>query len=161
MRLHHPIRFKREDVEPILQKFMTLNAEVWPCGSWRRNSPDVGDLDLVIVGPVDGSALFHQTEARELFERKRTHLMYKVGKHRFEVEITSTDEDHLGGALLHCTGDAKWNQYLRIKALLRGWRLSERGLYEGDHCIAAKTEKEILEALDEPWREPEHRCNID
>jgi DNA polymerase (family 10) len=157
MRLHHSVRFVRQDVESILERFMSAGVDVFPCGSWRRKSETVGDLDLVIVGDVDVASLYHSTQAIDLFEGRRTHLFYDLNGRRFEVEITSTDQDHLGGALLHCTGSARWNHYLRTKASLKGWRLSERGLYEGDRCLAAATEGEILEKLEEEWKNPELR----
>jgi len=157
MRTHHPIRFARKDAESILERFMAEDLEVFPCGSWRRRLETVGDLDIVVLGEIDATTLYHRTGAIDLVEMKRVHLFYEVNKRRFEVEITTTTPEKLGAALLHCTGSAKWNHNLRQKAIQKGWRLSENGLYNGDTLIHAETEGGILEALEVPWTHPELR----
>jgi len=157
MRSHHPVRFARGDVESILERLMAEDVEMFPCGSWRRRLPTLGDLDIVVLGEIDVDSLYHRTGAIDLIEKNRVHLFYEINKKRFEVEIARATRETLGAALIRWTGSAKWNHNLREKAIQKGWRLTENGLYDNGRLIHAETEGGILEALEVPWTHPELR----
>jgi DNA polymerase (family 10) len=156
-RPHHATRFSREQAGSVLERFMGSDLDMWPCGSYRRGLPTVGDLDIVVVGNPDAAELYHRTGAVEIIEKKRIHLFYNVEGRRFEVELARTSEDRLGAALLRWTGSAGWNRNLRELAISKGWRLTEDGLFDHGTLIHAETEQGILEALGVEWVEPAGR----
>ena len=50
------------------------------------------------------------------------------------------------------------NIKLRKKAVAKGWKLSQHGLFEGDVNLAAnKSEEEIFELLETDYKEPSKR----
>ena len=56
------------------------------------------------------------------------------------------------------TGSAWTNIRLRKKAVKRGWKLSQHGLFEGEVNLAAnKTEEEIFGLLEATYVEPTKR----
>ena len=62
-----------------------------------------------------------------------------------------------GAALLYFTGSKAYNIELRKRAIARGLKLNEYGLFKGTRRIAGATEESIYEALDLPWTAPERR----
>lgn len=157
MRVHHSLRFDREDVQDLLFRFADGVADIYPCGSYRRELPTLGDLDLVVVGEVDADKLYHSTQAVDLYVGKRIHLVHVIRGLRFQTEIALAKRENLGAHLLRWTGSKEWLAGLRSLATQRGWRLTEEGLFERDRLIHAETERGILDALDVGWVEPERR----
>jgi DNA polymerase (family 10) len=66
-----------------------------------------------------------------------------------------------GAAMQYFTGSKSHNIVLRDRAIQRGLKLNEYGLFrvEGDERIAGDTEEGIYEALGLPWVDPELREN--
>ena len=62
-----------------------------------------------------------------------------------------------GAALLYFTGSKGYNIELRKRAIARGLKLNEYGLFKGERRIAGATEESIYAALDLPWVAPERR----
>jgi hypothetical protein len=62
-----------------------------------------------------------------------------------------------GSALMYFTGSKEHNITLRRRAIDRGLKLSEYGLFKGEKIIASKTEEEIYKQLDLPYIEPVKR----
>ena len=76
------------------------------------------------------------------------------------VDLRVVPPSSYGAALLYFTGSKDHNIELRQRAIERGWKLNEYGLYEEDDTqIAGRTETEIYEKLDLPYIEPELREN--
>lgn len=122
------------------------------CGSIRRRRPEVGDIDVVVIGNldrlrnpglpwryVDGGA-------------KKCTLDY----HGRQVNVLCSDIAGLGAAVLYFTGNATFNLIMRRKAKAKGWKLNEYGLWDGDKRIASD-ESEIMKMLGLEWHEPEDR----
>jgi len=120
-----------------------------PCGSLRRFSETVGDVDIVV-----GSSkpeIVHQTvlEFPEVVDivgsgGTKTSFLTREG---LQVDVRTVTPDQLGSALLYFTGSKAHNIQLRQKSIDEGWLLSEYGLFDGDEVVASKTEADIYEAL--------------
>ena len=77
--------------------------------------------------------------------------------------------DEIGAALIYFTGNDIFNRSIRLLARKRGMRLNQRGLFKDviggknkerltqGTLVEGKDERKIFEALDVPWRPPEHR----
>ncbi|MGH8914580.1 MAG: DNA polymerase/3'-5' exonuclease PolX [Acidimicrobiia bacterium] len=120
-----------------------------PCGSIRRFSDTVGDIDIV-VATSDPSAVSEFVvglpEAGEVIGSGTTKTSF-LTREGMQVDVRTVEPDQLGSALLYFTGSKAHNIALRQRALDRGWLLSEYGLFEEKKVVASKTEEGIYRAL--------------
>ncbi|MCI0542845.1 MAG: DNA polymerase/3'-5' exonuclease PolX [Actinobacteria bacterium] len=120
-----------------------------PCGSLRRFSETVGDLDIVVAttDPAQVSAeVLGWAEVAEVIGAGATKTSF-LTREGLQVDIRTVRPDQLGSALLYFTGSKTHNIALRQRALDRDWLLSEYGLFEGETVVASQAEEEIYEAL--------------
>ncbi|CUS20980.1 LAQU0S02e02784g1_1 [Lachancea quebecensis] len=80
------------------------------------------------------------------------------------VDILLSRWTQLGGAMIYFTGNDDFNKSLRLKAIERGWKLSNNGLYQvakipgsEDNLLESFSERRILQLLGVPWIPPEQR----
>jgi DNA polymerase (family 10) len=120
-----------------------------PCGSIRRFSDTVGDIDIV-VATTDPTAVSEFVlglpEVSEVIGSGGTKTSF-LTREGMQVDVRTVEPDQLGSALLYFTGSKAHNIALRQRALDRGWLLSEYGLFEGETVIASKSEADIYQAL--------------
>ena len=121
-----------------------------PCGSIRRFSDTVGDIDIV-VATTDPDAVSKLVvglpESAELIGSGSTKTSF-LTREGLQVDVRTVNPDQLGSALLYFTGSKAHNIALRQRALDRGLLLSEYGLFEGENVVASKTEEDIYQALE-------------
>jgi DNA polymerase (family 10) len=128
------------------------------CGSLRRFSETVGDIDIVVVASNPG-AVMDAVVALGVVDRvlgrgeTKTSIVTQRG---IQVDVRVVAAHQLGAALLYFTGSKSHNVKLRQRALTRGWTLNEYALseLEGGKVIASETEHEIYKALGLPYIEP-------
>jgi DNA polymerase/3'-5' exonuclease PolX len=82
----------------------------------------------------------------EVFVRGKAKCSGRRGA--IQVDLNFTAPDALGAALLHHTGSAAYNVFIRSRAKQRGYTLSQHGLFKGIELVAASTEEEVLAILD-------------
>jgi DNA polymerase (family 10) len=124
-------------------------VEAVPCGSIRRFSETIGDVDIVVVTKkpgLVGEAVLAYPEVTEVVGAGETKISF-LTREGLQVDIRTVRPDQLGSALLYFTGSKAHNIALRQKAIDRGLLLSEYGLFEDDRVVASETEAEIYEAL--------------
>ena len=124
-------------------------SEAVPCGSFRRFSETVGDIDIVVA--TSDPVSVHQTvlsfpEVADVVGTGETKTSF-LTREGLQVDVRTVKPDQVGSALLYFTGSKAHNIQLRQKAMDRGWLLSEYGLFEEDVVVASKTESEIYAAL--------------
>ncbi len=121
-----------------------------PCGSIRRFSESIGDID-VVVATTDpssvGETVLGFPEVAEVVGAGETKTSF-LTREGLQVDIRTVQPGQLGSALLYFTGSKAHNIALRQRAIDRGFLLSEYGLFEGDRLVAAATEEDIYAALD-------------
>ena len=121
-----------------------------PCGSVRRFSETIGDVDIV-VSTTDPqavvSAVLEFPEASEVIGAGDTKTSF-LTREGLQVDIRTVEPSQIGSALLYFTGSKAHNIQLRQRAIDRGWLLSEYGLFEDDRIIASESEAEIYRALE-------------
>lgn len=120
-----------------------------PCGSLRRFSETIGDIDIVVA--TEDSLLVHETvlgfpEVAEVVGSGETKTSF-LTREGLQVDVRTVTPDQFGSALLYFTGSKAHNIQLRQKAIDRGWLLSEYGLFEDDDVVASRTEADIYAAL--------------
>ncbi|MEE9178627.1 MAG: DNA polymerase/3'-5' exonuclease PolX [Acidimicrobiia bacterium] len=124
-------------------------VEAVPCGSIRRFSETIGDVDIVVATKkpgLVGDTVLAYPEVTEVVGAGETKISFltRVG---LQVDIRTVRPDQLGSALLYFTGSKAHNIALRQKAIDRDLLLSEYGLFEDDEVVASETEGEIYQAL--------------
>ena len=125
--------------------------DVVVCGSIRRKKPEVGDLDIVVVGSIDH--LKDQPYWRYADGGKKKCTVEYKGR---QVNIMATTFESVGAAMLYFTGSSTFNIILRRKAKKLGLKLNEYGLWK-DEDLIANTERDIMEELGVEWHEPHER----
>ena len=133
--------------------------EVTIAGSYRRGRDTVGDLDLVVCarGELDlAGALRGYGDVRELTAAGPTRCT-AVLRNGLHADVRLVGPESAGAALYYFTGSREHNVHLRQRAVERGLKLNEYGLFRGRKQVAGKTEEEILKALGLSWIPPELR----
>lgn len=131
-------------------------SDVMYCGSLRRFSDTIGDVDIVVATSAARSVTDHVARhplATEVVGHGETKIsiLTRLG---LQVDVRAVGPESLGAAILYFTGSKSHNIALRQRAIDRGWLLNEYGLLEGDDVVAALTEEDIYGALDLPWIPP-------
>jgi len=136
-------------------------AEFIPVGSLRRGRETCGDIDVLCIGG-DGDAVMSAFVAHPRVERvlgqgdTKSSVQMRGG---FQVDLRRVEPESRGAALQYFTGSKAHNIELRDRALQRGYKLNEYGLFRVDDNarVAGDTEDGIYGALDLRWVEPELR----
>jgi len=90
-------------------------------------------------------------------DTKGSILVAKPRGGEIQVDLRVVPRESFGAALQYFTGSKEHNVRLRQRAIDRGWRLNEYGLFEGDVAIAGAEEEEIYARLGLPYVPPECR----
>jgi len=133
-------------------------VEAHVCGSLRRFSETIGDVD-VVVASRDAAPVMDALVGMTVVDRVigRGEAKTSVVTHRgTQVDLRVVEPEQLGAALLYFTGSKGHNIKLRQRALARGWTLNEYALseLEGGRVVARETEADIYAALGLPWIPP-------
>lgn len=136
-------------------------VEAVPCGSIRRFSDTIGDVDIVVATTDPVPVMDHVASHRLATEvvghgDTKTSILTRSG---LQVDVRAVAPDQFGAAILYFTGSKAHNIALRQRAIDRGWLLNEYGLLDGEKTVASNTEEEIYAALDLPWIPPPLREN--
>ena len=131
-----------------------------PCGSIRRFSETIGDIDIVVAttDPVAvASFVLGLPEVDEVIGSGDTKTSF-LTREGMQVDVRAVAPAQIGSALLYFTGSKVHNIALRQRAIDREWLLSEYGLFEDGEVVASETEEDIyralgLEAIPPPLRE--------
>lgn len=129
-------------------------------GSLRRGKETVGDLDILAVSdsPEEAARAFCTLpEVEEILAQgpKKSSVKLVGG---LQADLRIVPEESFGAALQYFTGSKEHNIRLRERAVARGWKLNEYGLFdENEQMIAGKTEEEIYRALGLIYIPPELR----
>jgi DNA polymerase (family 10) len=137
-------------------------AEIHSVGSLRRGCETCGDIDVVAAGAP--ASLMDAFTAYRLVERVLAH-----GETRssvllwggFQADLRLVPRESLGAAQQYFTGSKAHNIALRDRAIGRGYKLNEYGLFrtDDDARVAGETEVGIYTALGLEFVPPELREN--
>ena len=130
-------------------------------GSLRRGRETIGDIDILVAAnapesPTKALTSLPDVEKVLLSGETKTSVRLEQG---VQVDLRIVPEAQFGAALMYFTGSKEHNVMLRERAIERGLRLNEYGLFEDDGekeppqnrgltPVAAKTEEAIYEHLD-------------
>lgn len=134
-------------------------------GSLRRRMETVKDVDLVASCPKSA----RRRVAEEFSAISFVDEVLGTGETKTSVRLNSglaadlrlVADTEFPSALMHFTGSKEHNIAMRQRAIKRGLKLNEYGLFDGDKSIKAKDETAIFKHLDLPFIPPELREDRD
>jgi DNA polymerase (family 10) len=135
-------------------------AVIEPVGSLRRGCESCGDLDILASGAPP--TLMDAFIEHRLVERVLGHGDTKSSvliQGGFQADLRLVEPESRGAAMQYFTGSKAHNIALRDRAIGRGLKLNEYGLFRtaDDARVAGATEEDIYAALDLDWIPPELR----
>jgi DNA polymerase (family 10) len=137
-------------------------AHISTVGSLRRGSDTCGDLDILAAGASSGimDAFTNYSLVERILAHGETKSSVKIHG-GFQADLRLVPAESLGAALQYFTGSKTHNVALRDRAIRRGLKLNEYGLYrvEDDTRIAGETEEGVYAGLGLAWVPPELREN--
>jgi DNA polymerase (family 10) len=138
------------------------DAEIHPVGSLRRGCETCGDIDIVAAGAP--RSLMEAFTGYRLVERVLAHGETKSSVllwGGFQADLRLVPRESLGAAQQYFTGSKAHNIALRDRAIGRGYKLNEYGLFrtDDDERVAGETEAGIYTALGLEFVPPELREN--
>ncbi|MSO29608.1 MAG: DNA polymerase/3'-5' exonuclease PolX [Acidobacteria bacterium] len=133
-----------------------------PVGSFRRGCETCGDIDILAAGAERSLMdvfIAHPKVERILGHGDTKSSVLLSGGYQADLRLVPTESR--GAAMQYFTGSKAHNIVLRDRAIQRGFKLNEYGLFRIDDetRVAGGTEEEIYEALEMAWVEPELREN--
>jgi DNA polymerase (family X) len=137
-------------------------VEFVPVGSVRRGCETCGDIDILAVG--GDAALMEIFLQHPRVERVLGHGDTKSSvrlQGGYQADLRLVPHESRGAAMQYFTGSKAHNIIVRDRAVQRGLKLNEYGLFKVDDesRIAGDTEEGIYEALGMAWVDPELREN--
>jgi DNA polymerase (family 10) len=136
-------------------------AEIVTVGSVRRGAETSGDLDILASGAeaslADAFIAYPSVERVLARGGTKASVWLRAG---MQADLRVVSGDQRGAAMQYFTGSKAHNIALRDRALGRGWKLNEYGLFDAhEQSIAGATEEEIYRALGLAFIPPELREN--
>ncbi len=125
-------------------------------GSVRRMQETVGDLDYLVATDQNDAvidAFLRMPGVVEVYSRgeNRAQVFLSDG---LQVDLKLVPPDSWGAGMLYITGSKAHSIRLRERAIERGLKLNEYGVWRGTERIASHTEEEVYAALGLPWIPP-------
>ena len=136
------------------------DVEFIPVGSLRRGCETCGDIDILAVGGDE--RLMDVFSAHPRVERVLGHGDTKSSVRLtdgYQADLRLVPRESRGAAMQYFTGSKAHNIAVRDRAVQRGLKLNEYGLFRADDDtrIAGDTEEGIYQALGMSWVAPELR----
>ncbi|HET9195259.1 MAG TPA: DNA polymerase/3'-5' exonuclease PolX [Vicinamibacterales bacterium] len=133
-----------------------------PVGSVRRGCETCGDIDILAVGgePVLMDMLLQHPRVERVLGHGDTKSSVRLHG-GYQADLRLVPPESRGAAMQYFTGSKAHNIVIRDRAVQRGLKLNEYGLYrvEDDRRIAGDSEESIYQALGLDWVAPELREN--
>jgi len=141
----------------------TIEKEIKPlvdvcevAGSMRRNRPEIGDIEFVVL-PKDHDHFLEWCEIHGFSGGRKIQKGHRQGR-KIEFYI-SPDRESLGSMMFMFTGDFQFNIAMRRRAKNRGLKINQYGVFDelSGEKLASQTEEDIFSVLEKKWYKPEDR----
>lgn len=138
------------------------------CGSLRRMSETIGDIDITVSSEEPAAVMGHVVELDVVDDivvqgDTKTSFLTPAG---LQIDVRVVAPEQFGAATLYFTGSKAHNIELRQRAMDRNLLLNEYGLIDTSDdevepverpVVASRSEEEIYAALDMQWVPPPMR----
>jgi len=142
-------------------------AQIEAVGSLRRGAESCGDIDILAAGaePSLMDKFIEYNLVERVLGQGETKSSVRI-RGGFQADLRIVAPDSRGAAMQYFTGSKAHNILVRDRAIQRGFKLNEYGLFktDTDERVAGETEEGIYQALGMAWVEPElreHRGEIE
>ncbi len=177
----HVGRFQIDDAEALIAGLVEYMQKapgverLEVAGSLRRRKETIGDIDLLALCDGDGTPVvdyftaFPEAERVEAAGSTKGNIVLRSG---LSIDLRVIPRRSFGAALQYFTGSKEHGVELRTRAVRRGLRVNEWGVFrvpedadpealgkEGGERIAGETEEGVYEALGMAWVPPVLREN--
>ncbi len=131
-----------------------------PAGSLRRRRETVGDLDLLVCSERPWAVMrafvsLPGVEAVLASGETKSSVRLRAG---LQVDLRVLPPESWGAALHYFTGSKRHNIEIRARAVKRGLKISEYGVFNrAGQRLGGATEAEVFAAVGLPWIPPELR----
>ena len=169
-RNHITVRIPRKEMNIINQKISDVldhnNVNWVMAGSYRREEPSSGDIDLLIEDTdeitIDKIYELLGSYIPDVLAKGKKKLagIFRLSDEYWghRIDILMFKKENWAFALMHFTGSGQFNKLMRNRAKSFGWKLSEYNLIdENGNKIVVNDEKDIFEALKVKYLEPIER----
>ena len=153
-------RASAEEIAADLRQLPSI-SQVSIAGSCRRRRETCGDLDLLATSDDSAAAMdrlaAHPLVVKVLAQgetKQRVRLQSGI-----ELDLRVVPAESYGAAMQYFTGSKEHNIVIRRRAIERGLKVNEYGVFRGDEYIAGKTEEDVYAAVGLPFIPPELREN--
>ena len=130
-------------------------------GSLRRMQETIGDIDILVTSTrpdrvMDVFTTFPKVKQVLAEGPTRSSVVLDVG---IQADVRVVEPESFGAALQYFTGSKDHNVKLREKAVKKGLKVNEYGVFrvKGDRRIAGETEEEVYASVGLSWIPPEIR----
>lgn len=165
------LRIPRLEIEKLEKKIKKIVSEINPkleviiCGSYRRQTPNSGDIDMLILHPdliTTTDIQHHEVNFLPLLIEKLTKkklLMAHLTEHgltkymglcqltsrskKRRIDIRFIAYESKGAAMLYFTGSGTFNEIMRAEALKKKYTINEYGIYHATVSGGKKNRKVI------------------
>ena len=166
--MHHLLSVALQAAEPILEA-LRGHPDVIRCstaGSLRRHKEIIGDIDFVVSSKHPGNLIEAFTTMNGLLSvsakgETKASVILQGG---LQADLRVVTDAEYPFALAYFTGSKEHNIVMRQRAIQRGLRLNEYGLFKSTEetrdpalLVPCRTEEEIFEKLGLAYIEPELR----
>jgi DNA polymerase (family 10) len=128
-------------------------------GSFRRRRETIGDLDILVLADERRKAaeqILEYGAVADVMGRGEQKVTVRLDS-GLQVDFRYFEPESFGAALLYFTGSKAHNIAVRQRAVDRGWKLSEYGLFEDEDLLEGQTEEAIYRRLEMAFVAPELR----
>ena len=160
-----PRRFLRPAAEAVVTRLGRFLLDrgavrVEAVGSYRRCKETIGDVDLLVVGDAQAlsDAFVGHEDVAEVLGHGTAKSSVRLSS-GLQVDLRPFAPESLGAAMQYFTGSKDHNVRLRERAIRRGLKLNEYGVYrlEDGTRVAGATEEDVYASLGLGWIPPELR----
>ena len=142
------------------EKTSSWIERISPAGSLRRGKETIGDIDILVSSTSSHAVMDAFTTlscVREVLAKGETKS--SILTHQgLQMDLRVVSPDSFGAALQYFTGSKAHNIALRERAIRRGLKINEYGVFTQDgKKIGGRDEEEVYACLDLPLIPPELR----
>lgn len=155
--IHDVLPFARGIVEKLKATPGTTHINI--AGSLRRRKETIGDIDLIATTskPAELARRFKALRQVDEVLEEGTHKLMVRYVNGLQGDFLILKPDEYGAALVHFTGSREHNILLRERAIKKGMKLSEYGLFRGKTRVTSRTEEQVYKHLGLQFIQPEIR----
>ena len=146
-------------ISELKSKSASLIEKISMAGSLRRGKETIGDIDILATSP-DSSYLMQVFTnlpfVDEVLAKGETKSSI-LAPDGLQIDLRVVPSECFGAAIQYFTGSKSHNIKLRERAIRKGLKINEYGVFAAEKKIAGKEEVEVYEVLDLPLIPPELR----